>query len=798
MTTPVERDSPDVDPTGPAASTPAPGAGAVPARDELLTAAVDASGDSYTALRAVTRDGLVTDWEIIDANALVRQRWADTLGDVVGTRLSALNAVAPNDSFARHFVAALASGTRQDFVEKLVLPGGEGGWRRTTVVPVDDRTITVTTRDISRELYLEGALEQERQALKTLSSGEAPSPRLRTVPDSEARFLAWTAAALFAGAGTIAVVNSFVTKLANVDPLALRLTGVFSIVMAIVVRLLPWSRYTRVIAGSLIAGAIAFLVVSDHFNHYGHQPASLAVYPVFFIIIVAWSGLLQQKGLAAGVAGVSGIALLAIFFLNGHTQSGWQCFIVTMPAAAVLGEVLCWSYTRTNDLARLEANRRLHDPLTSLANRQLFIEQLDHAVARVRRAGVSLAVLFVDLDRFKQVNDSFGHEAGDELLVQAAKRLRTAIRDNDLVARLGGDEFAILCEDLTDQTDAADVAQRILGAFEGPIVCARREVYVTTSIGISFSIAGTETSAALLRDADAAMYRAKRNGRDRFEIFDETMRHLVAHRLELTTALHHAVENDELRVHYQPIYKRDAKTVAGYEALVRWERPGFGLLMPAEFIEVAEESGAILAVGEWMLHQVCSDARRLSGQGPDGQLGVAVNLASRQLLESNLVEMVERALQTEGLDPSLLTLELTETTLIDDAVSAQAVVNDLRELGVNIALDDFGTGYSSLTYLRTFPIDTIKIDGSFVRTIGRERQGGAIVAAVVALAQSLGITVVAEGIETESQLEAVVGLGCDLLQGFYLSVPKPIEEIALALPASSVEAVETSRASVSR
>ena len=749
----------------------------VPGRRTLLGAMIDGSGDSYTALRAVREDGQVTDWTIVDANDLVRRRWADTVGEVIGQRLSRLNAVAPNGDFEMHFRQALETGERQEFVQELTLPNGQGGWRRTVVVPVDAETVAVSTRDISREIYLERALERERRELKVLSEGRTLSSHLRSVPESESRFLAWTASALFAGAGLIAIVNSSVTTLAGVNLVALRLTGVVAVLMAIAVRLLPWHRHSRLIADSLTFGAIAFILVSDHFDHYARDPASSAVYPVFFIIIVAWSGLVQRRGSSVAIAAIAGGALLAIFASNGHTQTGWQCVIVTMPAAAVLGEVLCWSYTRATDLARLEANRRLHDPLTGLPNRQLFMEQLDHAVTRLRRTDGLLAVLFVDLDRFKQVNDSFGHDAGDELLLEAASTLRGAVRQNDVLARLGGDEFAVLCEDLRDQTGAIEAARRILDAFERPLTCAKRELYVTASIGASFSTTGMETAEALLRDADAAMYRAKRGGRNRVEVFDETMRRFIAHRLELTSALHQAVEHGELRVHYQPIYARDAATIRGYEALVRWERPGFGLLQPGEFIEIAEDSGAILALGEWVLREVCRQASRLSTEWPEQRLGISVNVASRQLLEGDFVELVERALEATGLDPGLLTLELTETTLIDDAESAQATLNRLHDLGVKIALDDFGTGYSSLTYLRTFPIDVIKIDGSFVRTIGREREGAAIISAVISLAQSLGIEVIAEGIETEAQLDAVVCLGCDLLQGFYLSTPRPMEEV---------------------
>ena len=752
-----------------------------PSREALLAATCDAGDDSYTALRAIRDAGEIVDWVIIDANALVQQRWATIVGDVIGQRLSILNSAANNGPFDRHFEAALATGMRQVFVEELVLPEGEGGWRRTTVIPVDHDTITVTTRNISREVYLERALDQERRALGVPARGDAPATCHGSILDTEARFLARTATALFAGAGLITIANSYVPAPPGVDAHALRITGALSVVAAVLVRLLPWHRHARTIAAGLISGAIAFLVVSDRFDHYSQHPASMAVFPVFFIIIVTWTGLLQRRGLCVIVAAASGLALAELFSSSGHGQVGLQCVIVTMPAAAVLGEVLCWSYSKTAELARLEANRRLHDPLTNLANRQLFIEQLDHALARQRRTGKALAVLFVDLDRFKQVNDSFGHDAGDELLLEAATRLRGAIRENDLVARLGGDEFAVLCEDLDEQADAVKAVRRILASFERPLTCAKRELYVTASIGVSFATNGSEAPADLLRDADAAMYRAKRNGRNRFEIFDEKMRHLVAHRLELASALRHGIEHDELRVHYQPIYDRDAETVRQYEALVRWERPGYGLLMPGEFIDVAEESGAIFALGEWVLTEACRQASRLAALWPERHLGVAVNVASRQLLEGGFVDVVKRVLEAAGLDPSLLTLELTETTLIDDAVSAQTIVKELQDLGVKVALDDFGTGYSSLTYLRTFPINTIKVDGSFVRTIGQERQGAAIVTAVVALAQSLGITVVAEGIETRSQLEAVVGLGCDLLQGFVLSEPRPIEEIMAAL-----------------
>ncbi|MDE3086821.1 MAG: EAL domain-containing protein [Acidobacteriota bacterium] len=444
----------------------------------------------------------------------------------------------------------------------------------------------------------------------------------------------------------------------------------------------------------------------------------------------------------------------------------------------VVGRV--WSFSDVTERRRLETELKrlaLRDPLTDLANRPLFAESLEQALARVRRGHRPLAVLFVDLDRFKQVNDSLGHGAGDRLLVEAAARIRAAVRETDQVARFGGDEFAVLCEDLDFETDAADVAARVLDAFEEPFACDDRQFYVGASIGIAVSVSGGETSEALLRDADAAMYRAKEGGRGRFEAFDETMRHLVATRLELESALRKGLLHGELRVHYQPIVDGDTLEVRGFEALVRWQRPGVGLVEPGAFIAIAEETGMVFVLGEWVLREACRTAASWAARWPGRVLGVAVNVSSRQLLQGDIVDVVADALASTGLDPARLTLELTETTLIDDAVGAQRVLHALRQLGVKIALDDFGTGYSSLTYLRTFPIDVIKVDASFVRTIDTERQGRAIVAAVTQLARDLGIEVVAEGVERPSQLDAVLRVGCAAVQGYLFSPPRPPEDV---------------------
>ncbi|HUY23332.1 MAG TPA: EAL domain-containing protein [Acidimicrobiales bacterium] len=745
-------------------------------REQWRTATLDTCGDGYTVLRAVREDQAIIDWTIVDANELVRDRWRG-VGDVVGVALSVLESASDNSAIKDLYCAALATGEGQETDIELILPEGRGGPRRVIVVPVDADTVTVVTRDITRERYFESALQQSRRELRGLAQAATrPSgpgdPRI-----SEPRLLSRSAAFLFVGAGAVAIANTLFSSLPGVDVPALRMTGVLSILTAFLMPLLPWSRHLRVVAASLVGVAIGYLVLSDQVDHYSHSQSAVAVYPIFFIMVVAWSGLIQVRGAPTLAACVSGLALGGILVEGGHGSIGVQCVIVTMPAAAVLGEVMSWSSTRVSNLVGLELDRRLHDPLTGLANRQLFIERTEQALARARRSEHALAVLFMDLDRFKQVNDSLGHAAGDQLLIEAADRLRDLVRQSDDVARLGGDEFVILCEDLDHQEGAVVIAERVLRMFDDSFLLGERDVSIHASIGIAYSDDGGKTAEAILQDADAAMYRAKDAGRARFEFFDDTMQREIAARIELETSLRQAVPRGELRVFYQPIFAATSRAIVGFEALVRWARPGFGLVSPGSFIPVAEETGMIVDIGSWVLNEACRQAAAWSAQWPDRRLCIAVNISSRQVLKGDIVDIVRNALSVSGLDPTLLTLELTETTLIDDARSVQAILLELRDHGVSIALDDFGTGYSSLTYLHAFPIDVIKIDGSFVRTIQTEREAAAIVAAVISLARSLDITVIAEGIESPEQLAAVVGLDCELLQGYLLSHPRAVEEL---------------------
>jgi diguanylate cyclase (GGDEF)-like protein/PAS domain S-box-containing protein len=423
------------------------------------------------------------------------------------------------------------------------------------------------------------------------------------------------------------------------------------------------------------------------------------------------------------------------------------------------------------------AYQATHDPLTGLPNRVMLTDRLDRALARVRRHDRMCAVLYVDLDRFKAVNDTLGHAVGDQLLAEAAVRIQAGVRETDTVARLGGDEFVVLCEDIEGVHHATDLAQRIIAALQIPFRFGDDSPHVSATIGIAFSVDGTETADAILANADIAMYRAKDNGRSCYELFDEDMQQWVAAQGALETALRQAVSRDELRLYCQPIVETETGSVSGFEALVRWERPGFGLVAPDSFIPTAEETGLIVDIGNWVLDQACSHAASWATRWPDRRLGISVNVSSRQLLTDDILDVVTGVLERTGLDPTLLTLELTESILIDDALTVEPLLRELRALGVSLALDDFGTGYSSLTYLRAFPINIVKIDQSFIRAIGTEQEDTAIVAAVIALGTNLGLNVIAEGIETEQQLVALRQLGCPYMQGYLFAHPTPIDQV---------------------
>jgi diguanylate cyclase (GGDEF)-like protein/PAS domain S-box-containing protein len=416
------------------------------------------------------------------------------------------------------------------------------------------------------------------------------------------------------------------------------------------------------------------------------------------------------------------------------------------------------------------AHEALHDPLTDLPNRTLFSDRLQHALARVRRRQQSLAVMFMDLDNFKVINDSLGHKMGDRLLVAATKRLRGLLRPEDTVARLGGDEFVFLLED-TDMDSAILVAERILEKLRVPFSLGGRKFFITASIGIAVDGGNRKHTADLLRDADLAMYRAKHSGKARYAIFEEAMNTQALERLELDHGLRRAMERNEFVVHYQPNVSLATGKVVGFEALVRWDHPERGLLSPGEFVRVAEETGLIVPIGEVVLEEACRRAKDWQEQYPSDPPAVCVNLSARQFWEPGLADTIGRILDKTGLDPHYLCLEVTESTAMSDAPGTAATLEVLQDLGVRAILDDFGTGYSSLSYLERFPVDYVKIDRSFVGGLGKEPGAAVLASGVISLAHALSLKVIAEGVETEEQLERLREMGCDLAQGHLFSEP---------------------------
>ena len=411
----------------------------------------------------------------------------------------------------------------------------------------------------------------------------------------------------------------------------------------------------------------------------------------------------------------------------------------------------------------------LHDSLTGLANRSLFLDRMRHALARAERDTEPVGVLFCDLDGFKTVNDSLGHRTGDRLLVMVAERLAECLRPGDTIARLGGDEFAVLLEELREPGDAARAAQRLLDALASPFELRDREFYVSASIGIAAGHGDAET---LLRDADLAMYRAKSRGKGRYAVYEPGMHTAIVERLELEVDLKRALEREELAVVYQPIFSLVSGSVTGVEALVRWHHPTRGIVMPESFVPLAEESGLIGELGRWVLRKACHQGAlwRAKYPGHPG-LGIGVNISGAQLREPGLVREVSDALAESQLDATGLTLEITETALMESFEGALEEVDALKALGVDLAIDDFGTGYSSLRYLRRLPLDVMKIEKSFVDGIGRPDEEPDLLRAIVDLANIFGLRVVAEGIERPEQRERLIELGCELGQGHLLSEP---------------------------
>ena len=427
-----------------------------------------------------------------------------------------------------------------------------------------------------------------------------------------------------------------------------------------------------------------------------------------------------------------------------------------------------------------------HDALTGLPNRLLFSRRLDGAVARrLADPTAAYAVMFLDLDRFKIVNDSLGHVAGDRLLVGVADRLSRALDEvagsAGLLARLGGDEFTVLIEDPFSESLAAACAAALQEALSEPFEIGGRRVYTSASIGVVAQTGDREASADVLRSADIAMYQAKVGGRSRTELFSQEMHQRAMKRLETETALREALRSRQFELHYQPIVELSTRRVAGFEALIRWRRADGRLVSPADFLEIAEETGLIVPIGRWVLNEACAAAGRLAAVHGGRPLAVNVNVSPRQFVQPDFMEDVRRAVESAGVAPSLLKLEITEATTIRDRELAVEVLSALRAFGVEVSIDDFGTGYSSLSYLHRLPVDTLKIDRAFIARLGDSPQAHAMVRAIVDLAQTLGLTVVAEGTEQESHVSAVRDMGCDYAQGYFFARPMPEAEAIASL-----------------
>jgi diguanylate cyclase (GGDEF)-like protein/PAS domain S-box-containing protein len=430
------------------------------------------------------------------------------------------------------------------------------------------------------------------------------------------------------------------------------------------------------------------------------------------------------------------------------------------------------------------AHQALHDHLTGLPNRALLLDRLQHALGRSQRTGGTVAVLFLDLDRFKLVNDGLGHDVGDELLLAVASRLRKGTRLADTVARFGGDEFVLVFEDVPDEGAVTAISESVLDALSAPVEIDGRSFHVSASVGVALGTGATVSPEELIRDADAAMYRAKERARGSYEIFNEETRRRSLLRLSVEHGLRTALADGRLRVHYQPLVTVSGGEIVGAEALVRWEDPERGLMLPDHFIPVAEDSGLIVPIGAWVLAEACRQARAWRDDlGPDAPFELSVNLSARQLFHAELVDTVAWALADAGVDAGDVSvcLEVTESVVMEQPETSATVLRALKELGVRVGLDDFGTGYSSLAYLRQFPFDLLKIDRAFVAGVTSGQEDRAIVRTIVELARALGLTVVAEGVETPEQLAVLRELGCQLAQGYLFARPAPAEALTAML-----------------
>jgi diguanylate cyclase (GGDEF)-like protein/PAS domain S-box-containing protein len=511
---------------------------------------------------------------------------------------------------------------------------------------------------------------------------------------------------------------------------------------------------------------------------FGYTEAQIVHQPVSALFPATYSQhLLQTNGcdplIASGVlrlgsraAELTGIRKDGTEFPLEISLSSWET------AEGVFYSGIIRDVTERKSFEDQLTHQALHDPLTKLGNRLLFRDRVEHAIARTVRKRAPIAVLFLDLDNFKSVNDSLGHAAGDELLISVTERLQSCLRSSDTPARFGGDEFAILLEDLEHVSQASFIAERIRTVLCDPFSIAGTEVFIGSSIGIAVSVDGRETPEELLRNADVAMYMSKRNGKDQYTIFENQMHDVLIKRVRLESDMRSALNNREFEVYYQPILDLESEQVMGMEALVRWNHPEHGLIAPLDFIPLAEETGLIIPLGRWILEEACVQTRTWQNRYEYREgLSITVNVASRQFQDDSLEGMIKQALLKSKLPPQSLILEITESTMLSDTESTIEKLQELKKLGIRFAIDDFGTGYSSLSYLQQFPVDILKIDKSFIDKITMTKEGAAVAKAIITMSETLNLKTIAEGIESAGQQSELRQLGCELGQGYHFARP---------------------------
>jgi diguanylate cyclase (GGDEF)-like protein/PAS domain S-box-containing protein len=667
--------------------------------------AMDGLAGSFSVLRAVWHENRICDWQIVEANALVRAHYGSVCDEPVGSCLSELDRHADNSEFRAVYERALATRRREELETDLRLPGGLTVYRRLVVVPVDDDAVAVMTFDISAQKAAEAALRESEARSRAIVAAAADA--ILTV-DDDGIILSFNRAAeaMFGVAAAEAIGNSY-------RPL-----------------------------------------VPDETRPALHRAVERPGQPAEVVLTRAsGEAFYAQVGISRISAGEGGLYTV------------------------IVRDVTAQHHTEAALRTALEL-----DDLTGLPNQRSLVERTEAALAAARESAAVVGLAFIDLDRFALVNDSLGHDAGDRLLVLVAERLARSGRAGDTIARIGGDHFAILRPRIEPDDDPTALADGVTEALRAPFrLDALHEVFVTASIGVTSS-RGRESARDLLRYAHTAIHRARLQPTPSVGVFDRTMSETIASRLDLETALRRALERDEIRAYYQPIVRLDRGVIVGFEALARWHRPGHGIVPPDQFIPLAEETGLITELGACMLRRAIADCAAWQRDAPG--VGVAVNVSSRQLLDGDFAGLVTELLRADGLAPELLTVEITESVMLEMIDATTETMRRIRDAGTHLALDDFGTGYSSLASLRRFPIDTLKIDRAFLHAIESDADLP-VIHAMIDLAAAYDLQVVAEGIESETTRALLRAAGCTLGQGFLFARPLPLDHALMLLALES-------------